>query len=153
MTFSSTTVRQDFPFLGARTGGVQPYVYLDSAATSQKPQQVLDAMNRFYASANAGVHRSVHKLSERATVAYEGARAAVQHFLHARHPEEIVFTKNATEAINLVAHAWARTNIQPGSAIALSLLEHHSNIVPWLQLAEEKDISIEWVDLEKDGTL
>ena len=126
-------VRADFPIL-RRTIRGKPLVYLDNAATTQKPQSVLDAIASYYTSINANVHRGVHELSERATEAYEGGRERVRAFLNAASVREIVFTRNATEGINLVAHSFARPRLQPGDEVLISAMEHHSNIVPW-QLA------------------
>ena len=120
-------VRQEFPILREMPYG-KPLVYLDSAATSQKPQAVIDAISGFYSSDNANVHRGVHYLSERATEAYEGARAKVQGFLNAAHAEEIVFTRGTTEAINLVAQTYARTHLGEGDEVLITAMEHHSNI-------------------------
>jgi cysteine desulfurase/selenocysteine lyase len=142
-------IRRQFPFLG----GEKCIVYLDSAATAQKPRTVLRAMMEFLARSNANVHRGMYALSEQATDAYETARKTVQHFLHAKHTDEIIFTKNTTEALNLVARSWGRSNLRRGDTVVLSILEHHSNIVPWLQLKEEIGISIAWVDCDDAGEL
>ena len=127
-------VRPDFPIL-ERTIGGRRLVYLDSAATAQKPRQVLDAVRLFYERSNANVHRSIHTLGEEATELYESARDRVRAFLGARQREEIVFTKGTTEAINLVVHTWARRALVEGDEILLSEMEHHSNLVPWILLA------------------
>jgi len=134
-------VRADFPILATSRNG-KPLAYLDSAATAQKPLAVLDAMDDYYRRYNANVHRGVYTLSEQATAAYENARATVAAFIHAPAPEEVIFTRNTTEAINLVAHAWGRRNLGPGDAILVSELEHHSNLVPWHLLAEERGARI-----------
>ncbi len=153
MPLSIPALRQHFPFLSQQIDG-HPLVYLDSAATSQKPQAVLDRMERFYREENANPHRGMHVPAERATVAYEEARKTVQMFLHSKHADEIVFTKNATEAINLVAISLSRQGfLKKGDRIVLSILEHHSNIVPWLQLQERKGIEILWVDCDDEGRL
>jgi cysteine desulfurase/selenocysteine lyase len=128
-------VRADFPILGRTVHG-KPLAYLDNAATTQKPQQVLDAIASYYTGLNANVHRGVHELSERATEAYEGARERIRRYFNAASTREIVFTRNATEGINLVAHAFARPRLKPGDEVLISAMEHHSNIVPW-QLACE----------------
>ncbi len=146
MHYDVEAVRRQFPIL---SGGI---CYLDSAATSQKPNIVLRAMDTFYTSQNANINRGVHALAEAATVAFEDARKTVQRFLGAKHAHEIIFTRNATEAINLVAKTFGRSLAQK-DRIALTLLEHHSNIVPWLQLKEEKNITIDWIGLETDGSL
>jgi cysteine desulfurase/selenocysteine lyase len=140
-------IRRQFPIL--HSGEI---VYLDSAATAQKPCAVLDAMDQFHTKENANVHRGMHVLAEKATVAYEDARKSVASFLNAA-PYEIVFTHGCTESINLVAKSWGKANLQQGDTVALSILEHHSNIVPWLQLQEELGITIEWMDMDNDGTL
>src|SRR5262245_42297899 len=145
-------VRADFPIL-SRTVGGRRLVYLDSAATAQKPQPVLDAVRRFYERSNANVHRSIHTLGEEATELYEGARDRVQAFLGARHREEIVFTKGTTEAINLVAHTWARRALEAGDEILLSEMEHHSNLVPWILLARERKLRLRHVPVTGEGTL
>jgi cysteine desulfurase/selenocysteine lyase len=135
--FDVERIRQDFPILSERPYG-RPLVYLDNAATTQKPRAVIDALVRFYTTENANVHRGVHLLSERATSRYEDARRTVQRFLNAASDREIVFTRGATESINLVAQTWGRANIGPGGEVLISALEHHSNIVPWQMLLEEK---------------
>ncbi len=151
MPLNLPSIRRHFPLLSQKIDG-HPLIYLDSAATAQKPQAVLDAMARFYGEANANPHRGMHVLAERATVAYEDARKTVQAFLNATHTDEIVFTKNCTEAINLVARSWGHS-LKKGDAIVLSMLEHHANIVPWQQLKEEKDIEILWIDCDHAGQL
>ncbi len=136
-SFNVWRIREDFPILRQYAYG-KPLVYLDNAATSQKPQAVIDALVRYYTSENANVHRGVHLLSERATEGYEGARRTVQRFLNAAESREIVYTRGTTESINLVAQAYGRANIGAGDEILISGLEHHSNIVPWQMLADEK---------------
>jgi cysteine desulfurase/selenocysteine lyase len=133
--------RADFPILATSRDG-KPLAYLDSAATAQKPRAVLDAMDDYYRRYNANVHRGVYTLSEQATAAYEDARATVASFIHAGSSEEVIFTRNTTEAINLVAHSWGRRNLRSGDAILVSELEHHSNLVPWQLLAEERGARI-----------
>ena len=145
-------VRADFPIL-SRTVDGHRLVYLDSAATAQKPRAVLDALRLFYERSNANVHRSIHTLGEEATELYEGARNRVQAFLGARHREEIVFTKGTTEAINLVAHTWARRALVAGDEILLSEMEHHSNLVPWILLARERKLRLRHVPVTDEGTL
>ncbi len=142
-------IRRQFPFLKRIVDG-KPVVYLDNAATVQKPQAVLERMRRFYEEQNANVNRGMHPLAEEATIAYEEARKTVADFVGAKHPSEIIFTRNATESINLVARSFGET-LKKGDTVALSLLEHHSNIIPWLQLKERKGIAIEWIGLEQDG--
>ena len=148
--FDVSSIRRQFPILRQTVDG-HPLVYLDSAATAQKPQAVLDRMRKFYEEENANVHRGMHVLAERTTVAYEHARTIVQKFIHASRPEEIVFTKSCTEAINLVAGSWGKAHLQEDDVVVLSALEHHSNIVPWLQLQEELGISIKWIDIDDHG--
>jgi len=123
-------LRQDFPILKEKIYG-KPLVYLDNAATSQKPRAVIDATARFYSSENSNVHRGVHLLSQRATEEYENARIKVQRYINAADSKEIIFVRGATEAINLVAHSYGRKHVQEGDEIVVSAMEHHSNIVPW----------------------
>ncbi len=124
-------IRADFPILSQTTRGGHPLVYLDNAATSQKPRQVIEAVSRFYGSENANIHRGVYGLSEQATASFDAARATVARFLGAASPSEIVFTRGTTEAINLVAQSWGRTNLRPGDEVLVTGMEHHSNLVPW----------------------
>jgi cysteine desulfurase/selenocysteine lyase len=145
-------VRPDFPIL-SRTIGGRRLVYLDSAATAQKPRPVLDALRLFYEQSNANVHRSIHTLGEEATELYEGARDRVRAFLGARQREEIVFTRGTTEAINLVVHTWARRALVEGDEILLSEMEHHSNLVPWILLARERKLRLRHVPVTDEGTL
>ena len=151
MALAMDRIRQDIPILKETFDG-NPLVYLDNAATTQKPRAVLDAMTRFYETDNANAHRGMHVLAERATIALEDSRRTVQTFLHAAHPEEIVFTKSCTESINLVARGLSQAWID-ADAIILSILEHHSNIVPWLQVKEERGCDLLWIDIHDDGTL
>ena len=146
-------VRKDFPILLQNVHAGKPLVYLDSAATSQKPRSVIDAMTRYYEFSNANVHRGLHVLAERATEIYEGARVKVAKFVGAERPEEIVWTKNATEAINLVAHGYGRKFLKAGDEIIVSAMEHHSNLVPWHLLAKDKGCVVRGVELHPDGTL
>ena len=145
-------IRADFPILATRRDGM-PLVYLDNAATSQKPAAVLDAMSDYYARYNANVHRGVYAISEEATSAYEGARADLARFLGASVPEELVFTRNATEAINLVAYSWGRHNLRPGDAILTTTMEHHANLVPWQILAEERGLRLLHLPIDGQGRL
>lgn len=147
------SVRQDFPILHQVVHGDVPLVYLDSAATSQKPTKVITAIEEYYRSYNANVHRAIHVLGERATEAYEGARAKVARFIGAPSPEQIVFTKNATEAINLVAYAWARRHLKEGDVVVTTPMEHHSNIVPWQLLAQANGVKLKFVEMTEDGRL
>jgi cysteine desulfurase/selenocysteine lyase len=150
--FDVEAVRKDFPILERRING-KPLVYLDSAATSQKPRQVIDAMSRFYETSYAPTHRSAYQLATDATEAYETARLKVRRFINAPNTQEIIFTKNATEGLNLVAYAWGRANLHDGDAVVLTQMEHHSNIVPWQILASERDIELRWIPLTADGQL
>ncbi len=145
-------LKADFPLLRRSENG-HPIVYLDSAATSQKPQSVLDAMDDYYAQHNANVHRGAYALAEEATEAMEAARGKVTRFIGASSDREVVFTRNATEAVNLVARTWGAANLGPGDAVVLSLLEHHSNIVPWHQLAAERGVELRWLPLTADAQL
>lgn len=147
-----TGVKDDFPILRREVYG-KALVYLDSAATSQKPCSVLASEHEYYCRYNANVHRGVYLLAEEATELYESARASVAAFIGAESADEVIFTRNASEAINLVAYTWGRRNIQSGDVIALTPMEHHSNIVPWQLLAEEKGAHLRWIDLEPGGTL
>jgi len=147
-----TAIAAHFPVL-QRTIDGQRLVYLDSANTSQKPQCVIDAMADFLAHGYGPINRSAYRLAAEATDAYEGARTKLQRFINARRPHEIIFTKNATESINLVVHSWARANMQAGDAVVLTHMEHHANIVPWQMLAAERGIEIRWVPLTTDGRL
>ncbi|MBE9032006.1 SufS family cysteine desulfurase [filamentous cyanobacterium LEGE 11480] len=142
--------RQDFPILNQEVHG-KPLVYLDNAATSQKPTQMLDALRHYYECDNANVHRGVHSLSARATDAYEGARDKVQKFINAAHREEIVYTRNASEAINLVAYSWGWANLKQGDEIILTVMEHHSNFVPWQMIAQRTGAVIKHVRLTETG--
>ncbi|MEI9885250.1 MAG: cysteine desulfurase [Rhizomicrobium sp.] len=150
--FDAKAARADFPILAKQIYG-KPLVYLDNGASAQKPRQVLDAMRDFASSEYANVHRGVHYLSGKATDAYEAARRTVQKFLGAAHEDEIVFTKGGTEAINLVAHSYLAPRIQPGDEIVLTVMEHHSNIVPWHFLRERHGAVLRWVDVRDDGSL
>jgi cysteine desulfurase/selenocysteine lyase len=143
-------VRADFPALALKVYG-KPLVYLDNAASAQKPRQVLERMTQCYESEYANVHRGLHYLANAATEAYEGGRARVTSFLNARRQEEIIFTRNATEAINLVASSYGAPNIGEGDEIVLSIMEHHSNIVPWHFLRERQGAVIKWADVDEEG--
>ena len=150
--FDPLAARGDFPILSREVYG-KPLVYFDSAASAQKPRQVLDAMRDFASADYANVHRGVHYLSAVATERYEAARETVRRFLSAGHADEIVFTKGGTEAINLIAHSYLAPRIQPGDEIVLSVMEHHSNIVPWHFLRERYGAVLQWVDVNDDGSL
>ncbi len=146
------TIRNDFPILRQRVNG-KPLVYLDSAATSQKPRQVIEALVRYYEEYNANVHRGVYSIAERATAEYEAARAKVARFIGAGGPEEVLFTRNVTEALNLVAYAWGRANVGPGDEILLTEMEHHSNLVPWQLLAQERGARLRHIPFDDRGRL
>jgi len=152
MTLNVTKIRADFPILRRKIGG-KPLIYLDNAATSQKPKAVIDAIDRYYHEYNANVHRGVHRLSEEATVAFEQSREEFARFIGAKAAKEIIFVRNATEALNLVALSWARANLKSGDRILLTEMEHHSNIVPWQMLAKEKGLRIDYVEIRDDGIL
>jgi cysteine desulfurase/selenocysteine lyase len=151
-SFDPIAARADFAIL-SRTVYGKPLVYLDNAASAQKPRQVLEAMTKFAESEYANVHRGVHYLSAAATDRYEAARETARRFLNAAHSDEIVFTKGGTEAINLVSYSFAAPRIQPGDEIVLTVMEHHSNIVPWHFLRERHGAVLKWVDLRDDGSL
>jgi cysteine desulfurase/selenocysteine lyase len=146
------TIKKDFPLLERSVHG-KPIVYVDSAATSQKPRVVLDAMTRYYETINANVHRGVYHIAEQATNEMEAARDKVRSFIGARSIREIVFTKNATESLNLVAHSWGRANLRAGDVVVLTELEHHANLVPWHILKSERDIELRFIRLTPDGQL
>ena len=149
---SLARLRSDFPILERRFNDKR-LVYLDSAATSQKPEVVINVLADFYRQSNANVHRGVYALAEEATAAYEEARAKVARFIGASRKKEIVFTRSTTEAMNLVAHSWARTNLAEGDPVVLTQMEHHANIVPWHMLAAERGIELRWIPLTPDGHL
>jgi cysteine desulfurase/selenocysteine lyase len=152
MTLDVQRIRKDFPILERQVYG-KPLVYLDNAATSQKPRQVIDALVNYYENYNANIHRAVHCLGEEATAAYEEARAKVAKFINAPSPESIIFTRNTTEAINLVAYTWGRENVREGDEILLTQMEHHSNLIPWQRLAAEKGASVRYIELTETQTL
>ncbi|MCT79488.1 cysteine desulfurase [Listeria monocytogenes] len=145
-------IRADFPIL-AQEINEKPLAYLDNAATSQKPKKVIEALTHYYEFDNANVHRGVHTLAARATDAYESARGKVAKFIHAREVAEIIFTRGTTSAINLVVDSYAEANIEAGDEIVISYLEHHSNLIPWQQLAKRKGAVLKYIELEEDGTI
>ncbi|HEY5379638.1 MAG TPA: cysteine desulfurase [Pseudolabrys sp.] len=149
-TYDVAKIRADFPALAMQVYG-KPLVYLDNAASAQKPRQVLERLEKAYTQQYANVHRGLHYLANEATEAYEGARETVRGFLNAEKKEEIIFTRNATEAINLVAYTFGRERIQPGDEIVLSIMEHHSNIVPWHFLRERQGAVIKWAPVDEEG--
>ena len=147
----ASRVQLDFPILRKPTSRGRRLVYLDSAATSQKPQAVIDALVRYYSEYNANIHRGVYEIAELATEAFEEARAKVARFVHAAHPAEIVWTRNATEAINLVSHSWGLEHLHPGDAIVATQLEHHSNLVPWQLLAKRTGAELRFIPVDERG--
>ncbi len=151
-SYDVEAVRADFPILREQVHG-HPLVYLDNAATTQKPTAVIDALVRYYHHSNANIHRGVHLLSERATEDYETARSKVQAFLHAREPREIIFTRGATEAINLVAQTYGKANVTAGDEVLITAMEHHSNIVPWQMLCNEKGAHLRVSSINERGEL
>jgi cysteine desulfurase / selenocysteine lyase len=150
--FDPHVVRRDFPILDEVING-HKLVYLDSASTSQKPRAVIEAVDSYYREYNANVHRGIYTIGEKATAEYERARARVGRFINAPDSHEVVFTRNATEAINLVAYSWGRRNINPGDAIVLTEMEHHANLVPWQLLVQERDGDLEFIPITDDGIL
>ncbi len=151
-SFDVTRIREDFPILKEMVHG-KPLVYLDNAATTQKPQAVIDALVNYYTTENSNVHRGVHTLSQLATDAYEGSRETVRQFINAEHDKEIIFVRGTTEGINLVAQTYGRTNIGPDDEIIITAMEHHSNIVPWQILCEEKGARLKVIPINDDGEL
>lgn len=146
-------IRTHFPIFQRTVRDGKPLVYLDSAATSQKPASVIEALAGFYRTSNANIHRGIYELSEEASILYEEARAKVARFIGASRPDEVVFVRNTTEAINLVARTWGVANLQAGDVVVTTILEHHSNIVPWHQLAAERGIVVRFVDIDETGRL
>ena len=145
-------IRSDFPILQREVNG-HPLAYLDNAATSQKPLAVLDAMDDYYRRTNANVHRGVHTLSEEATALYEGARGRIARFINASSSKEVIFTRNATEAINLVAYSWGLDNLKPGDEVLITQMEHHANIVPWQLICQRTGATLRYVPIDARGTL
>ncbi len=160
MTLDQTTetmarvarIRQDFPILQRQIRG-KPLVYLDNAASSQKPESVIRAMGDYYRQTNANVHRGVHTLSEEATTLYENARLRIARFINAPSDKQVIFTRNTTESINLVAFSWGRANLGPGDEVLITEMEHHSNIVPWQILRDQVGFTLRYIPLAEDGTL
>ncbi len=151
-TFDVQAIRQHFPVLNRVVKG-KPLVYFDNAATTQKPQVVIDALADYYKNYNANIHRGIHSLAEEATAAYEATRDTVQQFIHAKEREEIIFTRGVTESINLVAYTWARTNLKAGDEIIISGMEHHSNIVPWQLIGEMTGAKLKVIPVNDNGEL
>jgi cysteine desulfurase/selenocysteine lyase len=150
---SNANIRSDFPILSREVRPGVPLVYLDSSATAQKPSIVLEAMDDYYRKYNANIHRGVHTLAEEATAAYEGARKTIAQFIGASSAREIIYTRNTTEAINLVAATWGRANLKAGDLVVLTEMEHHSNLVPWQMLAAERELRLEFIEVTSDGLL
>lgn len=153
MTVDVERIRKDFPILGREVKPGVKLVYLDSTATSQKPEPVLQAMETFYRRSNANIHRGVHTLAEEATAMYEQARVKIARFINAASAHEIIYTRNTTESINLVAYAWGRANLASGDLVILTEMEHHSNLVPWHMLMAERGIRLEFIPVTPDGLL
>jgi cysteine desulfurase / selenocysteine lyase len=153
LPYDVEAIRADFPILHQERSPGIPLIYLDNAATSQKPLKVIEAMDDYYRLHNANVHRGIHKLSEEATAAYEQARIKIRRFINARNRREIIYTRGTTESINLVAQTWGRANLKAGDVVISTQMEHHSNIVPWQILAAEKGFTVRYVPVLADGTL
>jgi cysteine desulfurase / selenocysteine lyase len=146
-------IRQDFPILKRKVNGNKTLVYLDNAATTQKPLSVINAIYDYYMNYNSNIHRAVHQLAEEATFEYERTREKVAKFINAHSADEIIFTRNATEAINLVSYSWGRTNVNKDDRIVITELEHHSNIVPWQILTQERDAKLDYIGIDNSGYL
>lgn len=152
-TYDVIRVRADFPVLAREVRPGVPLVYLDSTASSQKPRVVMEAMDEFYRNSNANIHRGIHTLAEEATAKYEAARERIAKFIGAPSPRQIIFTRNATEAINLVAYTWGRANLKDGDLVILTEMEHHANLVPWQMLAAERELRLEFIPVTEHGLL
>lgn len=153
MSIDVNSIRTQFPIFQRETSEGVPLVYLDSTATSQKPLAVIEAMDSYYRRSNANIHRGVHTLAEEATAMYEGAREKIAKFVHAPSAKQIIYTRNTTESINLVAYSWARANLKSGDLIILTEMEHHSNLVPWHMLQAERGIELDFIPVTEDGLL
>ena len=153
MTLDVKRIREDFPIFKRETKPGVPLVYLDSTATSQKPLAVIEAMNDYYRRSNANIHRGIHTLAEEATAKYETAREKVAKFINAPSSKEIIFTRNTTESINLIAYTWARANLHEGDLVILTEMEHHSNLVPWQMLQAERGIELDFIPVTESGLL
>ncbi|MCP4138815.1 MAG: cysteine desulfurase [Chloroflexi bacterium] len=149
-TFDVNVLRADFPIFDREIGDAKKLIYLDSTATAQKPTAVIEAMNEYYRRSNANIHRGVHTLAEESTAMYEKAREQVASLINAASPREVIFTRNTTESINLIAYTWGRENLDSGDVVILTEMEHHSNLVPWQMLAEELDLVLEFVPVTDD---
>tara|TARA_B100000029_G_scaffold117122_1_gene110188 strand:+ start:99 stop:1343 length:1245 start_codon:yes stop_codon:yes gene_type:complete len=152
-TYSLEEIRKDFPVLDRRVRDDKKLVYLDNAATTQKPNQVIDAISDYYKNHNSNIHRAVHALAEESTEAFEHTRDKVAEFLNIQDPQEVIFTKGTTEAINLVANAWGRDNVKEGDIVVTTEYEHHSNIVPWQLLTQDKKAQLKYIDIDDNGEL
>ena len=153
MTLNLTEIRKDFPILDRELRPGVPLTYLDSTATAQKPLSVIQAMDDFYRKSNANIHRGVHTLAEESTALYEGARERIAKFINAASARQVIFTRNTTESINLVAYTWARANLKQGDLVILTEMEHHSNLVPWHMLQAERGIELDFIPVTEDGLL
>ena len=153
MSLDVQSIRKEFPILGRKTANGSPLVYLDSTATSQKPLAVIEAMNDYYRRSNANIHRGVHTLAEEATAMYEDARAKIAKFINAPSAKQVIYTRNTTESINLVAYSWARANLGAGDLVILTEMEHHSNLVPWHMLQAERGIELDFIPVTESGLL
>ena len=153
MGFDVARIRDDFPILNREIRPGVPVIYLDSTATSQKPAVVLETMDSFYRQSNANINRGVHTLAEESTALYEAAREKVARFINSTSPRQVIFTRNTTESINLVAYSWARANLKSGDLVILTEMEHHSNLVPWHMLKTERGIRLEFIPVTEDGLL
>jgi cysteine desulfurase/selenocysteine lyase len=151
--FDPNSLRKDFPILERKAQSGKPLVYLDSTATSQKPLAVIESMDQYYRQSNANIHRGIHTLAEEATALYEDARQQIAQFIHSPSARQVIFTRNATESINLVAYSWGRTFLKPGDTVILTEMEHHANLVPWHILADEKKIRLEFIPVTEHGIL
>ncbi|HAV77174.1 MAG TPA: cysteine desulfurase [Anaerolineae bacterium] len=153
MSLDVGSIRKQFPIFQRETSPGVPLIYLDSTATSQKPIAVIEAMNEYYRRSNANIHRGVHTLAEEATAMYEGAREKIAKFINAPSAKQVIYTRNTTESINLVAYSWARANLKAGDLVILTEMEHHSNLVPWHMLQAERGIELEFIPVTEDGLL
>ena len=153
MSLNTSVIRKDFPILERETASGARVIYLDSTATSQKPLPVIEAMNDYYRRSNANIHRGVHTLAEEATAMYEAAREKIAKFINAPSARQIIYTRNTTESINLVAYSWARANLKAGDLVVLTEMEHHSNLVPWLMLQTERGIELDFIPVTENGLL
>jgi len=153
MSLNVEEIRKQFPIFERETSDGVPLIYLDSTATSQKPLAVIDAMNEYYRHSNANIHRGVHTLAEEATAMYEGAREKIASFINAGSARQIIYTRNTTESINLVAYSWARANLKQGDLVILTEMEHHSNLVPWHMLQAERGVELDFITVTEDGLL